>query len=138
MKLVLDANIFFSLMKPESTASYLFSSVKAEFSAPEFMKSEIKKHKPECLLKSGLSEYEFEIRQEEVEERIMFLKVSEYEQFLEKAVKTVSDPDDMDFLATAISTGAAIWSNDSLLKRQSLAPVITTNELIGMFLKGEI
>lgn len=138
MMLVLDNNIFFSLMNPESVNSYLFSSIRAEFSAPEFIKSELKKHKSECLFKSKLSEHEFEIRQKEVEESIEFIKVSKYEEFLEKATTLLSDPDDVDFLAAALSKNATIWSNDPHLKKQSLVKVFTTEDLVKMLLKGEL
>ena len=138
MMLVLDNNILFSLMKPWSTASYLFSLIKAEFSAPEFTKSEFNKYKDLCLVKSKLSEQQFEIRQKEVEEDIEFIKVSEYEEFLEKATILLSDPDDVDFLAAALSKKATIWSNDPHLKQQSLVSVFTTEDLLKMFLRGEI
>lgn len=138
MMLVLDNNIFFSLMNPESVNSYLFSSIRAEFSAPEFIKSELKKHKLECLFKSKLSEHGFEIRQKEVEESIEFIKVSKYEEFLEKAAALLSDPDDVDFLAVSLSINSAIWSNDQHLKKQSLVKVYTTKELADKLLKGWI
>jgi len=40
MMIVLDNNSLFSIMNPKSTSAYLFSSIKAEFIAPEFIKSE--------------------------------------------------------------------------------------------------
>ena len=138
MRLVLDNNIFFSLMNPISVSSYLFSSIRVKFSAPEFIKSELKKHKSECLFKSKLSEHEFEIRQKEIEESIEFIKVSEYEEFLEKATTLLSDPDDADFLALALFTNSTIWSNDPHLKQQSLVKVFTTEDLIKMLLRGEL
>ena len=51
MKLVLDNNIFFSLMNPDSIASYLFFSLRAEFFAPEFINLEFDKYKEDCLFK---------------------------------------------------------------------------------------
>lgn len=138
MKLIFDSNILFSLMKPDSVASYLFSSLKVEFLAPEFIKSELKKHKSECLFKSRLSEHEFGIRQKEVEEGIEFIKISKYEEFLEKAITLLSDPDDADFLALALSKNASIWSNDPHLKEQSLVKVYSTKELVEMLLADEL
>ena len=74
MRLVLDNNSLFSIMNPKSVSAYLFASVRARFIAPEFIKSELEKHKEECLIKSKLSEHEFEIRQKEVEESIDFFE----------------------------------------------------------------
>jgi len=50
----------------------------------------------------------------------------------------IADPDDIDFLALALSADSAIWSNDPHLKQQSLAKVFTTKELIEKLLKDEI
>ncbi|MEK6860223.1 MAG: PIN domain-containing protein [Nanoarchaeota archaeon] len=138
MKLVLDNNVLFSIINPFSTAAYLFSSIRAEFLAPEFIKQELEKHKEECLIKSGLSKHEFEIRQNEIEESINFFKSSEYENFLEKSSDLISDIKDIDFLALALLTDSAIWSNDPHIKEQSLIPVLTTKDLLVKFIKGGI
>ena len=130
MRLVLDNNIFFSLMKPFSVNSYLFSSLRTDFFAPEFIKSELKKHKEECLFKSKLSEHEFEMRKNEVEENIKFFKSLEYKDFLKISLTALTDPDDVDFLALALAIKAAIWSNDPHLKQQSKVKVYSTSELL--------
>ena len=134
MRLVLDTNIFFSLMNSKSVSSYIFSFIDTEFFAPEFLKQEFNKYKSECLIKSGLSEHELEIRQKEIEETVEFAKASEYEEFLEEAVDLISDTKDIDFLALALSTNSPIWSNDTHLKKQSLVRVFTTEELIKFIL----
>lgn len=124
-------------MKPDSANSYLFFSLGDEFFAPEFVKSELNEHKEECLIKSKLSEHEFEIRHAEVEENVRFFESSKYEDFLKKSLIALPDADDADFLALALAIKAAIWSNDPHLKQQSLAKVYTTAELIDKLLKEE-
>lgn len=138
MKIVLDNNIFFSLMKADSAASYIFSSFNIELLAPEFIKSEFNKYKEDCLFKSGLSEHEFEIRQIEIESNIKFFKLSEYENFIKESLKVLSDRDDADFLALALKLNCSIWSNDSHFKQQSLVKVFTTAEFIDKLLKEEV
>jgi len=138
MILVLDNNSLFSIMNPKSVSAYLFSSIRAEFIAPEFIKSEFEKYKELCLFKSKLSKHEFEIRQKEIEESIEFIKAVVYEEFLETAKTLISDSNDIDFLALALLTNSAIWSNDPHLREQSLIPVFTTSDLIKMFLRGEL
>jgi predicted nucleic acid-binding protein len=59
MRIIIDNNILFSLMKPNSTNSKIFSIVKFEYIAPKFIIKEFNKHKAEYLKKSGLSEREF-------------------------------------------------------------------------------
>jgi len=135
MKLVLDNNILFSLMKPGSTASHIFSIKWLNFSAPEYIKSELEEHKPECLLKSKLSEDEFKTRLSEVEERIEFLNLSKYKRFLRKSIEVLSDPEDSPYVALALLLNTAIWSNDLHLKKQPLVKVYTTKELVEKLLK---
>src|SRR3990167_5967289 len=113
MKLVLDNNILFSLMKLESANSYLFFSLNVGFIAPEFIKSEFNKYKEYCLSKSRLSKHEFKLRQTEVESNIEFFKLSEYKHFLKKSLEVMPDPEDIDFLALALFTNSPIWSNDT-------------------------
>ena len=136
MKLVVDNNALFSIMNPKSAASYLFSSIRAEFFTTEFIKSEFNKHKDDCLSKSKISEHEFEIRKSEVEGNIGFFGSSKYADFLEKSLTALQDPNDADFLALALAIKAAIWSNDPHLKQQSLVKVYTTDELVDKLLKG--
>lgn len=138
MILVLDNNIFFSLMKPDSANSYLFFALRAKFFAPEDLKPELDKHKSECLLKSKLSEHEFEIRQAEVEKRIKFFKSSEYKIFFKEASNSLHDPKDSPYVALALATKSAIWSNDPHLKQQPLVKVYTTEELIIKLLNDEL
>jgi len=125
-------------MNPKSAASYLFSLLRAGFSAPEFIKSEFDEHKGDCLFKSKLSEHEFEMRHAEVENAINFFKLSEYDDFLEASASALPDSDDADFVALALLLEAAIWSNDPHLKQQSLVKVYNTAELIGKMLNEEI
>ena len=137
IKLVLEANIKFSIMKPDSIASYLFFTLKAKFFTPEYIESEMNKHKFECLSKSKLPEHEFELWQDEVDGRIKFCNHSEYKDLLEKSASVIRDREDAPYLALALAIKAAIWSNDPHLKQQLLVKVYTTKELVDKLLKGE-
>lgn len=125
-------------MNPKSTSAYLFASIRANFIAPKFIKSELEEHKSECLTKSGLSEQQFEIRLAEVEESIDFIASLEYGLFFEKAADLISDPDDIDFISLALSTNSPIWSNDPHFKEQLLVKVYNTKDLLKMFLNNKI
>lgn len=138
MELVLDNSSLFSIMNPKSTAAYLFSSIRAKFIAPNFIKEEFDKYKDECLFKSGLTEQQFEMRQKEVEESIEFFEGSRYDEFLIKAINNLSDPKDSPYLALALLRDSAIWSDDPDFQEQSLVPVYTTKDLAEMFLNNEI
>ncbi|MEK6928015.1 MAG: PIN domain-containing protein [Nanoarchaeota archaeon] len=138
MNIVIDNNILFSIMKPSSINSYIFSAINAKFFAPEFILEELNEHREECLLKSGLSAQEFEMRLNEIEENIKFLGSPLYEDFLEKVSDLIEDADDIDFLALALYTHSAIWSNDSHFREQGDIDVFTTLDLLNMFLRREV
>ena len=139
MRLVLDNNVLFSIMNPKSAASYLFSLLRADFFAPDFIKSEFNKYNEDCLSKSRLSEHEFEMRLQESEKFVKFIKSFEYDSQLDKAIESLpDDPKDSPYVALALSINAAVWSNDPHLKQQSLVKVYTTAELIGKMLNEEI
>lgn len=128
--MIIDNNILFSLMKPDSSASKIFELRPFKFVAPEFIKSELDEHKEECMRKSGLAKQEFEARRADVEVKIRFISVDAYKKFLKKAVKMVDDSDDAPYIALALALRTPIWSNDPDLKEQSLVDVFTTKELI--------
>src|SRR3989338_804611 len=136
-RLVLDTNVLFSIMKPDSAASYLFPAIRAKLFSPEFVTSELERHKAVCLAKSALSAQEFEMRWNEVEYKISFRGISLYERFLKEALGALPDPDDAPYVALALSLDASIWSNDADLKSQELVPVLSTKELIAAMFKGE-
>ena len=128
--MIIDNNILFSLMKPDSSASEIFELQPFKFVAPEFIKSELDEHGRECEKKSGLTKQEFKSRRAEVEAKLTFICVDVYKKFLKKAVKAIDDADDAPYIALALALRTPIWSNDPDLKKQSLADVFTTKELI--------
>jgi predicted nucleic acid-binding protein len=124
-------------MNPSSVTSYIFPLLDAEFFSPEYVKFEFEKYKSLCLLKSKLSEQEFEIRRKDVEKSIKFVKLSDYKKFLKQATSILSDPKDSPYLALALSINAMIWSNDSDFKKQSLINALSTREIINKMITGE-
>ena len=130
MRLVVDANILFSIMKPDSTVSYLFAQSQLELFAPEYLKQELARHKSECISKAGLSSHEFEMRLAEIEERVSFFGPPKYKRFLAKSVHALPDPEDSPYLALALALKAGIWTSDPHLRKQSLAKVYSTEDLV--------
>jgi predicted nucleic acid-binding protein len=132
MKLILDNNILFSLMKPDSVASEIFSLSATELIAPDFVESEFEGYKQECLRKSGLSKATFEKRWSFIKSNIAFMEVDLYSGFLGKALTLVPDPDDAPYIALGLATGLPLWSNDKLLSRQKEVIVLSTKELVSL------
>jgi len=130
MNIIIDNNILFSLMKPGSGSSKIFSSLNCEFVAPSFVIQEFNKYEEECLKKSGLSIREFKLRKKEIFSKINFFEFSEYDRFLKEALKICSDQDDAPYMALALKLKTPIWSNDSALKQQDKVMVLSTKDLI--------
>lgn len=135
--MIIDNNILFSLMKPDSSASGIFELGALKLVAPDFIKSELDEHKVECRRKSGLPKHEFETRRAEVEAKIEAIGINAYKKFLKKAVNALADSDDAPYIALALAMRMLIWSNDAELKKQSLVTVLSTKEIIELFPETE-
>jgi len=130
MGIIIDNNILFSLMKPDSTNSSLFDSINLEFFAPIFVIKEFRKYREECMRKSGLSEKDFKKREEYIFDKIELIEFEEYENQLERAEKICPDPDDVSYFALALKLDLPIWSNDTLLKNQNRVKILSTGDMI--------
>src|SRR3989344_3658052 len=132
--MIIDNNILFSLMKPDSKNSSLFSILEIEFMAPSFIIQEFNKYHKDCLKKSGLSEELFEKRKKEILNNIRLFEFKEFRSFLNRAMKNTPDQDDAPYFALALKLNLPIWSNDSDLKKQDKVKIFDTKEIIDLFL----
>ena len=130
MKLIIDNNILFSLMKPDSVASRILLFLNCELTAPSFILHEFNKYKDECLKKSGLSKINFDKRKNEILSKINFIEFKEYKEFLKEALKELIDQDDSPYIALGLKIQSPIWSNDKNLKKQSKVTILSTEDLI--------
>ena len=135
MKLIIDNNILFSLLKEDSSASKIIEITNIEMYAPDFIISEFEEHRNECMKKSGLKEEDFKKRFNMIIQRIAFVKSSEYKNQIHNALTIISDKDDAPYIALGLNLKIPIWSNDPDLKEQSTIEVYTTKELLNKLLK---
>ena len=132
MLLVVDANILFSaLIKARNTRNILLFSGK-KFLIPEYAIQEFKKHLPPLMKKTGLSEDEIIKLLETLLEasETIIVPFEEFKYQRNPAKQMSPDPDDIAYIALALHTECAIWSNDKELKKQSKVRIITTKELL--------
>ncbi len=130
MRLILDNNILFSLMNPNSTNSFLFEKIDSEFFAPHFIIEEFKKYEKECLRKSKLNNIEFQKRKQMIFSKINFIRFENFKDFINFAREFCPDENDIFYFALALKLNLPIWSNDSALKRQDKVKVLSTEEII--------
>ena len=128
MKLIVDANILFSLINPQSFTSRLIENRELELFSPEYALDELSKHKGEIISKTKISSFkEAIIRLKKV---VTFIKIEDFSNNLSQVQHLIRDEKDIIYLALAKHLNLPIWSNDTDLKEQSVVPVFTTSEII--------
>ena len=128
MKLVVDANIAFSLLKKGSFTKGLAAKHGLELYSHPVILDELDEHPEELCTNLRVSLGKFD-RIRKIFSKLVNLRNKPSPQQLNRAKSLISDPDDAPYLALAIKLGIGIWSNDLHLKEQSLVKVFTTDEL---------
>ena len=129
MDLVIDANVLFSALIKESFSYNLLFSGKFHLFIPEYIFTELEKHKEELMNKTERTTEEFFRLVETLKRRIVIVPLEELVPYVEEAEKLTPDPDDMAYFALALKLNCAIWSNDKKLKEQNKIEVYNTHEL---------
>jgi len=132
MKLVLDSNIIFSALIKKSTTRNIILSDVFELHAPEYIFSEITKHKELLLRKSKMNEGELDALLLLLQKHIHLVPKEKYNEKMALAEDILKDIDitDSPFLALALALNCPIWSNDGHFKQQDRVEVHTTKELM--------
>ena len=137
MRLVIDANIAFSLLKKDSFTRRLAQEHSLGLYSHKFILEELEEHSEELCELLKVSKDKFE-RIKEILPRLVNLKVKVSPQQLNRAASLVSDPDDKQYLALALRLDCPIWSNDSHFQESSVIKSIDvfTTEALKDFLEG--
>ena len=136
MRLVVDANIAFSLLKRDSFTRRLSKKHALQLFSHPFVLEELGKYSDILCAKLRVSEDRFERIKELLPKLVCLGKVSP--QQLNRARRLLSDPKDAPYLALAIKLGINIWSNDPHMKQQSIVPVVNTEELSNELEPGNV
>ena len=130
MDLVVDANIIFAALIKENFSYNLLFNDKFHLYTPEYIFTEIEKHKEEILSKTERTAVDFYNLLEILKRRIIFVPFEELIEYVEDAEKITPDPDDMAYFALALRLNCGIWSNDKQLKEgQSKIKVYNTEDV---------
>lgn len=137
MLLVVDTNVLFVYFWKNSSSKDLFKLHKMV--SPEISLAEIKKYESTIIEKAGISKEEFESLRKELIKIVEFIPEDEYKNYFKKATSISINfkehekkefNDDIDFFALALKLNCPIWSNDKLLKKQSIILIFNSSELI--------
>ncbi len=132
MDLVIDANILFAALIKESTTYNLLFDEKFHLFTPEYIFTELEKHKEEIISKTEKTREEFYKLIEILKKKIILIPLEELKLYIKEAEKLAPDPDDMAYFALALKLNCPIWSNDKKLKQQDKIKVYDTSELISI------
>jgi|SRR3989344_171503 len=129
MDLVVDANIIFATLIKDSFSYDTIFSGKFHLFTPEYIFTELEKHKEELLNKTERTTEEFFRLIEILKRRIIIVPLEKLVPYVKEAEKITPDPDDLTYFALALKLNCAIWSNDKKLKEQDKIKVYNTHEL---------
>lgn len=133
MDLVVDANIFFSVLIKSGKTEELMFNPSLHLFAPEFIFEEFIKYKDYIVKKTGRTDNEFNKLIGILRKRIKTISNEEIEKFIPKAKKICPDKKDVDYFALALKLNCSLWSNDKELKNQKEVVVYATHELFKIF-----
>jgi predicted nucleic acid-binding protein len=129
MKLVVDANILFSIAKIDSATNKIIFDKNPQLFSPYYALDELRKY-------SKLIEDKYKINFEnyltKLKTQIKFIQSSEYNEKISSAKKIITDTKDTAYFALALKYKIPIWSNDSEFKKQNTVLVFNTMELINL------
>ncbi len=116
MEVVLDANVLFrTLISPDKIVDLFFNNNLIIF-APERLKEEFVNNKEEILKKSILAESDFDNFSNKIFQRIIFVNISEYKEFIPKAKQLLGKHEkDEDFIALCLLKRIKLWTYEKLL-----------------------
>ena len=111
MEVVLDANVFFRILISQGDILDFIFKEGLHLFAPLKLKEEFLKHKEEILLKSKLSEDEFNVLSSLIFNKISFSPLEEYKSSLPKAKSLLKEhTKDEDFVALCLSKDIKLWT----------------------------
>jgi len=132
MKLVLDSNIIFSALIKKSKTRDIILSDFFELYAPEYIFTEIIKHKELLLRKSKLDQGDFDALLLLLQKHIHLVTKEKYDKKMAIAEDILRNIDitDSPFLALALAFNCSIWSNDGHFQQQNKVVVYTSKDLM--------
>ncbi len=131
LNLIIDTNSLVSALVKDSTARKILFCPKFIFHAPAHFLDEINLHIKEIAKKSDFDEYNTNLLFNFLTSYIQFYTLEKFKNKLDEASSLISDPDDIEFLALALSIpNDGIWTADKHFEEQNKIKVWKTSELL--------
>jgi predicted nucleic acid-binding protein len=135
MKLVIDANVVISALIADSKTRELIVTLEPDLLTPAFVYDEIENYEDLIVEKSGMEPDRVAQFIDLLFQYIEVVPADEFYPAIDRADEAIGDidPDDVLYLACAIATEAAIWSDDSDFDEQNLVETYSTSDVIDSF-----
>ena len=135
MKLVIDANVVISALIADSKTRELIVTLEPDLLTPAFVYDEIENYEDLIVEKSGMEPDRVTQFVDLLFQYIEVVPADDFYPAIERADSTIgdTDSDDVLYLACAIASNSAIWSDDSDFDEQNLVEVYSTSDVIDSF-----
>ena len=135
MKQVIDANVAISALIADSKTRELIVTLKPNLLTPAFVYDEIDNYEELIVEKSGMEPDRVEQIIDLLFQYIDVVPADDFYPAIDRADDAIgdTDPDDVLYLACAIASDAAMWSDDSDFDEQNLVEAYSTNDVIDSF-----
>ena len=138
MKLVIDTNRFMAALLKSSVSREIIISEKIEFYSPEYMITEIEKHRNYLMKKSKLDKKDYNFLLSTLLENITLVPFEKFKHKYMDAVEIMKNIDitDSPFIALGLAMKAdGIWTKDQDYNEQNVLKVYSTKELLSFIKK---
>ncbi len=133
MKLVIDTNRIMAGLLKESTSRKIILDGQFLFYAPDYIKTELFKHREYLIKKAKMTESDFDILLNTLLLQITLVPFEDFELDYPRATRIMESVDENDapFLAVGLALKLdGIWTEDRHFIRQDLLRVFHTSDLV--------
>jgi predicted nucleic acid-binding protein len=133
MKLVIDTNRVMAGLLRDSASRKVILHDSFSFYAPDYIETELAKHRPYLVKKAKIAEPDFDLLMQTLLDKIVLVPFEDMEQEYDRAMEIMEtvDEDDTPFLAVGLALSIeGIWTEDRHFLRQDLLKVWSTRDLI--------
>jgi predicted nucleic acid-binding protein len=135
MKLVIDANVVISALIADSKTRELIVTLEPDLLTPAFVYDEVENYEDLIVEKSGMEPDRVGQFMDLLFQYIEVVATGDFYPAIDQADAAIgdTDPDDVLYLACAIASNGAIWSDDSDFDEQDLVERYSTGDVIDSF-----
>jgi predicted nucleic acid-binding protein len=115
MKLVIDTNRIMAGLLKDSTSRRIILHDSFSFFAPDYIETELTKHRPYLMKKAKIPQPDFDLLLHTLLDRIILVPFEDFEPEYEHAMRIMEtvDENDSSFLAVGLALGiGSIWTED--------------------------